>query len=134
MSIKEVTQLHSIEILFPFRAINARWDTYIAKDGENVYGPSIHRKAYPADDISEILPEISQFVSKDYLKLVAQTAQQAQQIAQLQAAVVEHQDRNAELEIRYRDYVAVLEAAVAQRDARITKLEAMPPSLQEDVA
>lgn len=106
------TQLASIEMLFPSRAIHAAWHTYVTEDGEVVFGPSIHRKAFPNEDISEILPEIAEFVSADYVQLIAENAQQVQQIAQLQAALAEHQTRIADLDL-----------IVAQRDARIAELE-----------
>ena len=75
MSLEKVTQLHSVEIIFPSRAINAAWHTNITEDGEVISGPSIHRKAFPAEDISELIPEIQEFVSADYLSLVSENTQ-----------------------------------------------------------
>lgn len=123
MSLEKITSLASIEILFPSRAINAAWHTFITEDGNVISGPSIHRKAFPNEDISEVLPEITDFVSADYLQLVSESAQQGQLIAQLQAAVAEQQA-----------HIAALQSIVAQREARITELEALPPSPQEGAA
>jgi hypothetical protein len=98
MSLEKVTQLASIEVIFPSRAINVAWHTYITEDGVIISGPSVHRKAFPGEDISEVLPEIADFVSAEYLQLVSEGAQQSQLVAQLQAAVAERQARIAELE------------------------------------
>lgn len=98
MSLEKVTQLASIEIIFPSRAINAAWHTNITEGGEVISGPSIHRKAFPAEDISELMPEIEAFISADYLNLVSENTQQAQLVAQIQAALDVANMRIAQLE------------------------------------
>lgn len=98
MTLEKVTQIASIEVIFPSRSINAAWHTYITEDGVEISGPAILRKSFPGEDISEVLPEISDFVSADYLRLVAENAQQTQLIAQLQNSAAEYQRRIAELE------------------------------------
>lgn len=84
MSLEKITKLASVEIIFPDRAVNAAWHTYITENGDVISGPSIHRKAFPNEDISEVLPEITEFISADYLQLVAQNTQLLQQIAALE--------------------------------------------------
>lgn len=123
MTLEKQTALASVEILFPSRSVQVAWHTFISEGGVVISGPSIHRKAFPNEDIAEVLPEITDFVSADYLQLVSDSAQQGQLIAQLQAAVAEQQA-----------HIAALQSLVAQRDARITALEAMPPSQQEGAA
>lgn len=97
--LEKITQLASIEILFPSRGINAAWHASITENGVVISGPSIHRKAFPQEDISELMPEINAYVSADYLRLVAETAQQSQLIAQLQNSAAEYQRRITELEV-----------------------------------
>jgi len=93
MSLEKTTQLASIEILFPGRAINAAWHTYIEEDGVVISGPSIHRKAFPNDEISELFPEISDFVSADYLRLIRECEQKARRIAELESVLQMTQQR-----------------------------------------
>lgn len=96
--LEKLTQLASIEILFPSRAINAAWHTHITENGEVISGPSIHRKAFPGEDISEILPEIQDVVSADYVAALAQNAQLTQQLAQAGADIAAKDARIAALE------------------------------------
>lgn len=112
MALEEKTYLASVELLFPNGGINARWDTVITRDGEVISGPVVHRRGFAADELAEILPEIQGAVSADYVQLFAENAQQVLQIAQLQAALAEHQGRIADLNL-----------IVAQRDAGIAELE-----------
>lgn len=98
MALEETTYLASIEILFPSRAINARWDTVITRDSKPVAPPSIHRKAFPGEDISEILPEIQGVVSADYVAALAQNAQLTQQVTQAAAEIAAKDARIAALE------------------------------------
>lgn len=117
MSLEKITKLASVEIIFPDRAVNVAWHTYITENGDVISGPSIHRKAFPNEDISEVLPEITEFVSADYLQVVAQNAKLAQQAVELEASNAEH--------VRA---IADLQSMLAQRDARIADLEALHQS------
>lgn len=117
MALEKITKIASIEILFPARAVNAAWHTYITENGEVISGPSIHRKAFPNEDISEVLPEITDFVSADYLQVIAQNVQLVQQAVELEASNAEH--------VRT---IADLQSMLAQRDARIADLEALHQS------
>lgn len=85
MSLEKVTKLASVEIVFPERAINAAWHTYITENGAVISGPSIHRKAFPNEDISELMPEIAEFISADYLQVVAENVQLIHEVEVLKA-------------------------------------------------
>jgi hypothetical protein len=64
MALEEKTHLASIEVLFPSGAINARWDTVITRDGEVISGPNIHRRAYSAEELDDVVAAIEALKSK----------------------------------------------------------------------
>lgn len=85
MSLEKTTTLASVEVVFPSRCVNLAWHTYVSEDGEVISGPSVHRKAYPAEDVGEALAEINAYVPGEYMAALAQIHALQQQVAQLQA-------------------------------------------------
>lgn len=63
MSLEKITNLHSIEIL-PNSGVNVRWDTSITENGEVISGPNIHRRAFSAEELADIQPEINALIAK----------------------------------------------------------------------
>lgn len=64
MAIEKTTNLATVEIIFSDRAVNAAWHTYITEDGEVISGPSIHRRAFSADELADVQPAIDVLLAK----------------------------------------------------------------------
>lgn len=83
MSLERVTKLATLEILFQQRAIHVAHHTFIMEGDVVISGPTIHRQAFAeADDKTAILAEIADYVSADYVLIVAENQNLQQQLAQ----------------------------------------------------
>lgn len=127
MPLQRVTKLHSIEVLFPIRAINARWDSFIEENGERITEPTIVRKGYPSEDFDELLPQISDLVTEGYLAMVAETKGLQDQIAALQSSL-------AEKEALIHQSVAAMQAMEAELAASAAKIFDLEAAAQVAVA
>ena len=63
MTLEKITNLHSIEILTT-SGVNVRWDTSITESGVVISGPNIHRRAFSAEELADIQPEINALIAK----------------------------------------------------------------------